>query len=136
MNSDKSDLCVNCHQFFGSVERKGMCSVCFKKNQNNVSNNTVTNSNENNAPLKSDFKEQEQEKEKEEQPEKVVKPEQTNKFVCWKCETKVGYLGFKCNCGYIFCGKHRHFSEHNCDFDFKAHDRSKMKNYLVTNSVK
>ena len=38
----------------------------------------------------------------------------------------VGYNGFKCKCEYIFCGAHRHFSDHSCDFDYKSYDRIKL----------
>jgi hypothetical protein len=57
---------------------------------------------------------------------KSDKPVQKSKFHCFSCETKVGYLGFLCKCEYIFCGKHRHFSEHSCTFDFRAYDRQKL----------
>ena len=39
---------------------------------------------------------------------------------CWTCNKKVGLLGFKCKCEYVFCGEHRLAEAHECDFDFKA----------------
>ena len=44
--------------------------------------------------------------------------EKTNR--CWTCNKKVGLLGFKCKCEYVFCGEHRLAEAHECDFDFKA----------------
>jgi len=55
-----------------------------------------------------------------------TKPIQTQKDQCWKCKKKVGYLGFTCRCKYVFCGTHRHFSEHNCDFDYKSMERERL----------
>ena len=45
---------------------------------------------------------------------------QTNTNRCWTCNKKVGLLGFKCKCEYVFCGEHRLAEAHECDFDFKA----------------
>ncbi len=39
---------------------------------------------------------------------------------CWSCKKKVGLLGFKCKCSYVYCSRHRHSDQHNCTFDYKA----------------
>ncbi|KAL2902249.1 Zinc finger A20 and AN1 domain-containing stress-associated protein 9 [Bienertia sinuspersici] len=44
-------------------------------------------------------------------------PANNNKCKC--CNKKFGFLGFKCKCGYTFCGAHRYPEEHNCEFDHK-----------------
>ena len=43
---------------------------------------------------------------------------------CYICEKKTGLLGFECRCDtqVFFCSAHR--QDHNCSFDFKAHDRN------------
>ena len=51
------------------------------------------------------------------------RPVQKNPGRCWKCNKKVGLTGFKCKCGYVFCGTHRYAGEHNCDFDYKTTGR-------------
>jgi len=64
-----------------------------------------------------------------------LKPKQEKQDQCWKCEKKVGYLGFNCRCGYTFCNIHRHFAEHNCEYDYKSFEREKLRreNPLVVN---
>jgi hypothetical protein len=127
MNSFTKTLCVKCLEFYGSQEREGMCSVCYKKNIDESSkqedkkveileNNDNSEINKQVNPI--------------EHIEENKKLEQTNKMNCWKCQIRVGYLGFNCNCGYVFCGKHRHFSDHNCDFDYKNYDRQKLQKKL------
>lgn len=36
---------------------------------------------------------------------------------CWCCNKRVGLTGFSCRCGYVFCSRHRHAEDHECDFD-------------------
>ena len=134
MNSFTKVVCVQCKVYFGSEERMGMCSVCFKDLKNKdtstvkvepqkveVVNQVQEQPNiKNTEPIQidSDVK-------MEELPDQT-RPVQTNIYACWSCNKKVGYMGFKCKCEYIFCGSHRHFSDHNCDFDYKNYDREKL----------
>jgi len=61
-----------------------------------------------------------------------LKPVQKNPSRCWSCNRKIGITGIECRCGYLFCGKHRYASEHDCPYDFKkAH-----KNKLVKENLK
>jgi len=39
---------------------------------------------------------------------------------CWNCSKRVGLTGFKCRCGYVFCGEHRYSDKHGCTFDYKS----------------
>ena len=48
------------------------------------------------------------------------RPVQENTKKCWSCKKKVGLTGFKCRCGYVYCGTHRYSDMHPCDFDYKA----------------
>jgi hypothetical protein len=126
MNSFTKVYCIQCKEYYGSQERQGMCSVCFKKYQNTKDL----------VPEKVESTKKEEEKDNQminidneikiEEQQQPSKPIQSNPFNCYKCDKKVGYSGFKCNCGYVFCGAHRHFSEHNCDFDYKSYDREKL----------
>lgn len=45
---------------------------------------------------------------------------------CFSCSKKVGLTGFKCRCGYIFCGPHRLAEAHSCDYDYKASGREHL----------
>ena len=118
MNSEKFH-CIKCMEFFGSPERDGMCSVCFRKPSIDIKKEEIKDNNDNSKNVILIEKVEEN---------KI--PEQINKMNCWKCQIRVGYLGFNCNCGYVFCGKHRHFSDHNCDFDYKNYDKQKLKNKI------
>ena len=57
---------------------------------------------------------------KEEQNITIKNHVQRNKKKCYECRKKVGFTGFKCRCGFIFCGKHRHGDQHNCSFDYSS----------------
>lgn len=48
------------------------------------------------------------------------RPVQKNTSRCWSCKKKIGLTGFKCRCGYVYCGTHRYAEAHACDFDHKA----------------
>lgn len=145
MNSFNKTTCVQCKVYYGSEERMGMCSVCYKeyknKEQQNQNVNTPntnqnlnmdtcisssTNPPTNSISTSSNTTIQKEDVKMEEMVQTSTRPVQTNPHACWICNKKVGYLGFKCKCEYIFCGTHRHFSDHNCDFDYKSYDRQKL----------
>lgn len=100
--------CKTCKTNYGAESRDWLCSVCYKIKLDEDVNK-----------VKQEEKILEEKKIEEEKAEEG-KPKQTNLFNCWKCEKKVGHLGFKCECGYVFCKSHRHFSDHECTFDFKT----------------
>lgn len=39
---------------------------------------------------------------------------------CAHCKVRVGYLGYTCKCGLVFCSQHRYNDQHACTYDFKA----------------
>ena len=39
---------------------------------------------------------------------------------------KVGLLGFECRCGYVYCSRHRHASDHSCAFDYATFDKANL----------
>jgi hypothetical protein len=133
MNSFNKTLCVQCKTNYGSNEREGMCSVCYKEykskqlliEKTQVTNKDVTMTD--NIIDNTNIVESKDDKMIVEEPVVTdVRPKQTNIYTCYRCDKKVGYLGFKCKCDYIFCGTHRHFSDHDCDFDYKTSDREKL----------
>jgi hypothetical protein len=124
-----------------------MCSVCFKEKEKNKdiipnTSSTIINKVEDIPQVNSEFSNMPIDTNvttsivtndiKMEEPIQEIahavltRPVQTDTMFCWVCNKKVGYLGFKCKCEYIFCGSHRHFSDHNCDFDHRTYDRQKL----------
>ena len=93
--------CKSCKENFGAESRGWLCSVCFKNKESDILTNKVI------------------EETKEQMIIEDNRPKQENIYNCWKCDKKVGHLGFKCDCGYVFCRGHRHFSDHECDFEIK-----------------
>jgi len=55
-----------------------------------------------------------------------VAKQQTNTSRCWRCNKKVGLLGFQCRCGFFFCGDHRYADSHDCAFDYKTFEREQL----------
>lgn len=53
-------------------------------------------------------------------------PPACNPSRCTECRKKVGLTGFKCKCGFVFCGQHRYAEAHNCAFDYKSTERAKL----------
>ena len=45
---------------------------------------------------------------------------------CSKCKVRVGYLGYQCKCGSVYCAKHRHFDQHECSYNFKLEGKEKI----------
>lgn len=39
---------------------------------------------------------------------------------CHSCNKRVGYTGFKCRCGQVFCSMHRHSDQHECPIDYRT----------------
>ena len=56
---------------------------------------------------------------------KIIK---SNRCAFDNCNKKLGLisLSIKCKCGRSFCTKHRHFTDHKCDYNFRK-DRHKLK---------
>jgi len=44
---------------------------------------------------------------------------QKNKERCFKCNKRVGLLGFPCKCELVFCAAHRFPDSHACAFDHR-----------------
>ncbi|CAN8247126.1 unnamed protein product [Cochlearia groenlandica] len=45
---------------------------------------------------------------------------------CLTCRKRVGITGFRCRCGFVFCGTHRYAEQHECSFDFKRIGKEKI----------
>lgn len=98
--------------FYGSYLTQWYCSQCYRESNepDTSSSNTTTSSD--------DFI------------DGPPRPTQTNRERCFTCQKRVGLLGFKCRCEYVFCGKHRHFTDHDCLYDWKKSGQRDLKNNI------
>lgn len=120
-DNPEAKWCVKCNNFWGKRENNYLCSSCVKdcpEAQQKVEE----------AATETKGEETKTEEKVEAAPEKPV---QVKKNRCWKCNTKVGMLGFDCKCGYIYCSKHRHFDDHECTFQLDKTEQLTKANPLV-----
>jgi len=98
--------------FWGLPSKKGLCSICFSKSIE-VPKNTIEEDIEN----------------IEESMLKKIEIKSTSLTKCQRedCKRVVGLLGFSCQCGGIYCGKHRMAEDHDCTFDFKKSGRKQLQ---------
>jgi len=105
--------CSNQCGFFGNPLTDNMCSKCYRDAH----------------PKVEERKPEEATKEiklpVETKPDDTADPAtakkvQTDTTKCFSCSKKVGLLGFKCRCEYVFCSAHRYSDKHDCSFDYKS----------------
>jgi len=54
------------------------------------------------------------------------------KNVCGHCKKRLGIAGaFTCKCGQVFCAQHRYSDKHNCEYDFRAAQKSRLAETLT-----
>ena len=120
--AEERKLWSKCQMFYGTLSTKFMCSKCFKEYLALHPSEVKAVATASSDAVMTDASQSKQEEEK-----KPAKPAQENKNRCWKCNKKIGLMGFDCKCEYVFCSKHRHADDHNCDYDHKKDDIEKLR---------
>ena len=105
-------LCEGGCGFWGDPLNDNLCSQCFKKRKEEKEK----------SEIEKKRKIEEELRIKEELANKI-EVKQTDFTRCWSCNRKIGLVGFTCDCGYNFCGKHRMAEQHSCPIDYKKKDR-------------
>jgi len=137
-------LCANNCGFFGSTATQNLCSKCFRDLQHQEQNSSTakhaltqslaavgaaaSSSVSPPPPPPADSKEiveAKSEKRAAAEPEEADGPPQDPKR-CLTCRRRVGITGFRCRCGFVFCGTHRYAEQHECSFDFKRMGKDKI----------
>lgn len=139
--SDAPQLCNNCFEFFGSKHTDFLCSGCHRskaKEETQVKpvaipaavDNADAKTEANTPAASHKCSIDEESLIAQAKPVEVVeekpKPVEKEANKCTKCTKKVGIMGHKCKCEFVFCKAHRLPEDHDCEFDFKQHGKEKL----------
>jgi len=128
-------LCSNGCGFFGNPLTSNMCSKCYRDQQARQQlqhphqhpviesrHSEVRDNTEVTIPTPTPSSPQ-----LPPEPENDGRKVQADTSRCWSCQKKVGLLGFKCRCDYVFCATHRYSDKHECNFDYKTMNKAALQ---------
>jgi len=146
-NQDKPVRCASGCGFFGNPLTGNFCSKCFRDKEGKQKKQETTDFSQESIRITSntvvsppELKESENENsptttttnevkgaESQEPSTEDGKKVQKDLTRCFSCRRKVGLLGFKCRCEFIFCSKHRYAEQHSCEYDYKGANKAKLE---------
>lgn len=114
---------ANCG-FYGDPHKDDLCSRCFDEREKRLQDEQ--------EELKAKERKAKEDAEAKAAAEReATRPKQLKPTRCFKCNIRVGPAIIKCRCGYGFCSKCRYPEQHECEFDYKAHDTLQLQNRLT-----
>lgn len=117
-------LCLAHCGFYGDPQKDSLCSRCFDERQKRLQ--------EEQEELRAKERQAREEAEAKLAAEREAsRPKQLKPTRCFKCNVRVGPAIIQCRCGYGFCSKCRYPEQHDCEFDYKAHDTMHLQNRLT-----
>ncbi|KAD5802805.1 hypothetical protein R6Q59_023786 [Mikania micrantha] len=123
-------LCVNNCGVVGNPSTNNMCQKCF--NATTSSSSTVQRARGRSGSLRSPARSTSGDGSIDLVVDRTVavvdeevKEKTTTKVVnrCSGCRKRVGFTGFRCRCGDLFCAEHRYSDRHDCTYDYKTAGR-------------
>src|SRR3989338_6750039 len=108
-------LCLASCGFYGDPLKDNLCSRCYDDREKKIREEAE----EKKAAQRRQIAEEEAKLAAERE---ANRPKQLKLTRCFKCNARVGPAIIKCRCEYGFCASCRYPEQHDCTYDYKAHD--------------